>query len=64
MKIAEYTLSLWTSILESRSPFINTAYQINSSSSILNEPIPLAQLRFWDTYFYRFLPDYQMSNVG
>ena len=64
MPISEYTMSAWTPILRQRTLYVNPCYQAKSSKQVLQPNNALFAEKFWDTYYYRYLPDYQPTVVS
>jgi hypothetical protein len=63
MKISEFTISAWTSILSDRKTYLNPVYY-EQSEQILQMNIASTQIKLWKNYYCRYMPDYQSTLVS
>ncbi|CAF1504586.1 unnamed protein product [Adineta ricciae] len=63
MKISEYTMSVWTPLLQERHSYLNPLYNANSSQ-VLQINSTLNQIKLWKNYYCQHMPDYQSTVVS
>ncbi|CAF3504310.1 unnamed protein product [Rotaria sordida] len=59
MKISDYTMSVWTPILNDRQTYLNSNY--NGKSEQILQINTLYQIKLWKNYYFRYIPDYQST---
>jgi len=63
MKISEYTMSIWTSILRDRKTYLNPFYNEKSDQVVQINALS-NKIKLWKNYYCRHMPDYQSTLVN
>ena len=61
MKIDEYTISIWTSILHDRQIYLNKLY--NKEFEQVLQANTFNEMKLWKNYYCRYMSDYQSTLV-